>query len=100
MWERIVLGDQAAVVKRKKKKNQNYKTIKNRNDAILNDSFHERGVQMLNQRPDEGHLLAGVVEDDGRIGRSAPQAVGRHDHGQVAGVHFRDGRHFRLRKYL
>ena len=55
---------------------------------------------MLDERPDECHLLAGVVEDDFRIGGDTAQAVGCHDHGQIAGIHFGDGRHFRLRKNL
>jgi len=55
---------------------------------------------VLDQRPDERHLFAGVVKDDFRIGGVAAEAVGGHHHGQVAGVHFGHGRHFGLRKDL
>jgi hypothetical protein len=65
-----------------------------------NDALHERGVEVLDQRPDERHLFAGVVKDDFRIGGVAAEAVGCHHHGQVAGVHFGHRRHFGLRKDL
>lgn len=66
----------------------------------LDDAFHERRVQVLDQRTDEGHLLASVVEDDVGIGRGAAETVGRHDHGQITGVHLRHRRHFALREDL
>ena len=55
---------------------------------------------MLDQCPDESHFFAGVVEDDFGVRSVATEAVGRHDHRQVAGVHFGHGRHFGLRKDL
>lgn len=55
---------------------------------------------MLNQRPDESHLFAGVVENDFRIRGVATEAVWSHNHGQVTGIHLGHGRHFGLRKDL
>ena len=66
----------------------------------LDYAFHEGRIQVLDQRPDEGHLLAGVVEDDAGIGGGAAEAVGRHDHGQIAGVHLGHRGHLTLREDL
>ena len=55
---------------------------------------------MLDQRPYEGHLFTCVIEDDLWIGGIAAQAVGCHNHRQVACIHFGHGRHFRLGKDL
>ena len=51
-------------------------------------SFDEAGLQMHDEHPQEGHLLARVLEDDPRVVRLAAQAVGRHHHGQVVHIHF------------
>ena len=42
---------------------------------------------MRDQRPHEGHFLARVVEDDGRVVALAAQAVRRHHHRQIIDVH-------------
>ena len=46
---------------------------------------------MDDEHPQEGHLLASVLEDNAWVVRLAPQAVGRHHHGQVVDVHLGDG---------
>lgn len=51
---------------------------------------------MLDERPDEGHLFAGIVEDDLRIRGVATEAIGCHDHGQVARIHLGHRSHFCL----
>ena len=55
---------------------------------------------MLDQRPDKGHLLTSVVEDDLGVRGGAAEAVGSHDHGEVARVHLCHGSHFRLGENL
>lgn len=60
------------------------------------ESLHEGAVVVLDEGADVAHLLAGVLEDDARIVGLAPQAVGRHHHRQVVGVHLRLGRVLRL----
>ena len=45
------------------------------------------GVEMEDKGPQEGHLLAGVVEDDPGLVRRRTQAVWCHDHRQVVHVH-------------
>ena len=46
---------------------------------------------MDDEHPQEGHLLACVLEDDAWIIRLAPKAVRSHHHGQVVDVHLGDG---------
>ena len=53
----------------------------------LDDAIHEACVEVLDQRPDEAHLLARILENDARVVRLAAEAVWRHHHRQVAGVH-------------
>ena len=58
----------------------------------LYDSLHEGTVVRADESLDVGHLLAGVLEDHVRVVRLATEAVGRHDHGEVVGVHLSDRR--------
>ena len=54
---------------------------------MLDDSLHEARVEVLNKYANEGHLLAGILEDHIRVVRLATQAVRSHHHRQVARVH-------------
>jgi len=47
-------------------------------------------VEMLDQRPNEGHLLTNVIEEDLRIFRLAAKTVRSHDHRQITRVHLCD----------
>lgn len=66
----------------------------------LHHPLNETGVQVNNEHPQEGHLLAGVLKDDPRVVGLAPQAVGGHHHGQVVHIHLGYGHIGWLSKYL
>lgn len=66
----------------------------------LQNSIHEAGVQTLDEHPNEGHLLAGVLKDHPGVVGLAAQTVGSHDHGQVVHIHLGDSHIGRLGKYL
>lgn len=53
----------------------------------LHNPFNETGVQVDDEHPQEGHLLAGVLKDDPRIVGLTSKAVGGHHHGQVVHIH-------------
>jgi len=64
------------------------------------NSFHSGRVVVDDEILDEGHLLPGVFQDRGRIGRGTPEAVGSEDRRQVGGVHLGDGGRFRTSEQL
>ena len=66
----------------------------------LHHTLDEAGVQVDDEHPEEGHLLARVLEYNAWVVRLAPQAVGRHHHGQVVDVHLGDGHVGGLSKHL
>lgn len=66
----------------------------------LHNPFNETGVQVDDEHPQEGHLLAGVLKDHPGVVGLAAQTVGSHDHGQVVHIHLGDGHVGRLGKYL
>ena len=56
---------------------------------------------MFNEREDQDHFLAGVFEDESRIGFSVTaKNVWRHYHGQARDVHLRHGSVFGGREHL
>ena len=66
----------------------------------LHHALDEAGLQVDDQHPQEGHLLARVLEDDPRVVGLAAEAVGRHHHGQVVHVHLGDRHVGRLSEHL
>lgn len=74
---------------------------RNHIDYLISDNaVHEAGLKWRDKSPHEGHFFTSIIEDDFRVVRFTPQAVGSHHHGQVISVHFSDqyvlGRHKHL----
>ena len=57
-------------------------------------------VEVLDEGPDEAHLLASVFEYHLRVARQTTEAVGSHHHREVVGIHLGDGRVLQTRKLL
>ena len=53
----------------------------------LHYPFHEGRVQVMDEKFHEGHFLPGILVYDHGIIAGTPQAVRRHHHGQVTGIH-------------
>lgn len=66
----------------------------------LHHPFNETGVQVNDEHSQEGHLLAGVLEDDPWVVGLASEAVGSHHHGQVVHIHLGNCDIGWLSKYL